>query len=123
MGELRLGARRTDRARQPTEVVGADGPLRSRHHQLRSAERLQRYAGTTEVTRRSAKHELVVANRLACKGHLRDAVQQWAFCRLRGSGWARKFYDAHRAEGKGHDATLRALGNRWVAVLQQGAHP
>ena len=79
--------------------------------------RLQCYAGKAPVTRRSGKSELVVANRLACNGHLRDAVQQWAFCSLRRSGWAREFYDAHRARGKGHHAALRALGNRWLEVL------
>ncbi|HEY7917410.1 MAG TPA: hypothetical protein VIC86_10585, partial [Acidimicrobiales bacterium] len=35
----------------------------------------------------------------------------------RGSGWAREFYDAHRAKGNGHHAALRALGNRWLEVL------
>ncbi len=44
--------------------------------------------GKAPVTRRSGKSELVVANRLACNGYLRDAVQQWAFCSLNSSGWA-----------------------------------
>ncbi len=78
---------------------------------------LQCYAGKAPVTRRSGKSELVVANRLACNGFLRNAVQHWAFCSLRTSGWARAFYDAHRARGKTHHAALRALGNRWLEVL------
>jgi transposase len=78
---------------------------------------LQCYAGKAPVTRRSGKSELVVANRLACNGYLRDAVQQWAFCSLRRSGWARQFYDTQRARGKTHHAALRALGNRWLEVL------
>jgi transposase len=78
---------------------------------------LQCYAGKAPVTRRSGKSELVVANRLACNGYLRDAVQQWAFCSLRRSGWARQFYDTHRARGKTHHAALRTLGNRWLEVL------
>ena len=36
---------------------------------------LQCCAGKAPVTRRSGKHELVVSTRLACNGHLRDAVQ------------------------------------------------
>lgn len=75
------------------------------------------YAGKAPVTRRSGKSELVVACRLACNRHLSNAVQQWAFCSLRASGWARAFYDAQRARGKGHHAALRALGNRWLEVL------
>ena len=78
---------------------------------------LQCYAGKAPVTRRSGKSELVVSTRLACNGHLRDAVQQWAFCSLRRSGWAREFYDGQVGKGKHHNAALRALGNRWLEIL------
>ena len=36
---------------------------------------------------------------------------------LQQSLWAREFYDAQRARGKGHHAALRALGNRWLEIL------
>jgi transposase len=85
--------------------------------QFQSPNALQCYAGKAPVTRRSGKSELVVACRLACNRHLAAAVQQWAFCSLRQSGWAREFYDAQRARGKGHQAALRALGNRWLEIL------
>lgn len=85
--------------------------------QFETPNALQCYAGKAPVTRRSGKSEFVVACRLACNRHLANAVQQWAFCSLRGSGWAREFYDAQRARGKGHHAALRALGNRWLKVL------
>lgn len=139
MGELLLGAPRTGRTRQPKDgdrgpaVPGGEIYLSFPGLGDRLAARvaaeigavtnfegpngLQCYAGKAPVTRRSGKHELIVANRLACNGHLRDAVQQWAFCSIRGSGWAREFYDAHRAKGNGHHAALRALGNRWLEVL------
>jgi len=58
---------------------------------------LQCYAGKAPVTRRSGKSELVVSTRLACNGHLRDAVQQWAFCSLLYSGRVREFYDGQVA--------------------------
>ena len=58
-----------------------------------------------------------MACRLACTRYLAAAVQQWAFCSLRESGWAGAFYHAHRARGKTHQAALRALGNRWLEVL------
>ncbi|MDQ6725153.1 MAG: IS110 family transposase [Actinomycetota bacterium] len=139
MGELLLGAPRTGRKRQPKEgdrgptVPGGEIYLSFPGLGDRLAARvaaeigdisnfdtpngLQCYAGKAPVTRRSGKHELVVANRLACNGHLRDAVQHWAFCSLRRSGWAREFYDGQRSRGKGHHAALRALGNRWLEVL------
>lgn len=75
------------------------------------------YAGKAPVTRRSGKSELVVAKRLACNRYLDDAVQDWAFCSLRWSGWAREHYDHARARGKGHHAALRSLGVRWLTVL------
>ena len=78
---------------------------------------LQCYAGKAPVTRRSGKNELVIASRLACNRYLANAVQQWAFCSLTQSGWAREFYDGQRGRGKGHNAALRALGNRWLEVL------
>lgn len=139
MGELLLGAPRTGRNRQPKDdqrgpavpggeiylsfpglgdrlaarVAGEIGDIAN----FDTPNGLQCYAGKAPVTRRSGKSELVIANRLACNGHLRDAVQRWAFCSLRRSRWARDFYDTQRARGKGHHAALRALGNRWLEVL------
>jgi hypothetical protein len=64
----------------------------------------------------------VVASRLAHNRYLGGAVQQWAFCSLRRSGWAREFYDSQRARSKGHQAALRALGNRWLEILWHCLH-
>lgn len=93
------------------------GEIGDHLEQFESPNALQCYAGKAPVTRRSGKTEYVVACRLACNRHLANAVQQWAFCSLRGSEWAREFYDAQRARGKGHHAALRALGNRWLEIL------
>jgi transposase len=139
MGELLLGAPRRGRARKPGEdergqglpggevylsfpglgdrlaarIAGEIGDICN----FDTPNALQCYAGKAPVTRRSGKSELVVAVRLACNGHLRDATQQWAFASLVRSGWARAFYDGQRQRGKGHHAALRALGNRWLEVL------
>lgn len=139
MGELLLGAPRHGRRQHPK--AGRQGPavpggeiylsfpglgdrLAARvageigHVQnFASPNALQCYAGKAPVTRRSGKNELVIANRLACNGHLRDACQQWAFCSLGTSGWARQFYDTQRARGHRHHAALRALANRWLEIL------
>jgi transposase len=93
------------------------GEIGDHPEQFQSPNALACYAGKAPVTRRSGKSELVVACRLACNRHLAAAVQQWAFCSLRESAWARAFYDAQRARGKTHQAALRALGNRWLEVL------
>jgi transposase len=139
MGELLLGDRRRGRAHQPGEhrgpaVPGGEiylsfpglgdrlaariaGEIGDAIGQFDTPNALQCYAGKAPVTRRSGKSELVVASRLACNRYLADAVQQWAFTSLRGSGWAREFYDTQRSRGKKHHAALRALGNRWLEIL------
>jgi transposase len=140
MGELLLGARRYGRAKQPRQqppgrsVPGGKiylsfpglgdrlaarvaGEIGDHPQQFSSPNALQSYAGKAPVTRRSGKRELVVATRQACNRYLADAIQQWAFCSLSRSGWAREFYDQQRHRGKGHHAALRALGNRWLEIL------
>ncbi len=140
MGELLLGAPRRGRAKQPREdergqsfpggevylsfpglgdrlAARVAGEIGDHPNQFESPNALQCYAGKAPVTRRSGKSELVISCRLAYNRHLGNAVQQWAFCSLRSSPWAREFYDQKRAAGKGHNAALRALGNRWLKVL------
>lgn len=140
MGELLLGAPRRGRSRQPREeergqsfpggevdlsfpglgdrlAARVAGEIGDHPEQFESPNALQCYGGRAPVARRSGKSEFVVSCRLAYNRHLGDALQQWAFCSLRRSPWAREFYDAQRARGKGHHAALRALGNRWLELL------
>jgi transposase len=140
MGEILLGAPRRGRARAPLPdeqgerfpggeiylsfpglgdrlAARVAGEIGDHPEMFATPNALQCYAGKAPVTRRSGKSELVVSTRLARNGHLRDAVQQWAFCSLLRSGWAREFYDGQIAKGRGHHAALRALGNRWLEVL------
>lgn len=140
MGQLLLGAPRRGRAKQPREeelgeafpggeiylsfpglgdrlAARIAGEIGDHPEQFETPNSLQCYAGKAPVTRRSGKSELVVACRLAHNRFLGNAVQQWAFCSLRKSVWAREFYDSQRSRGKGHHAALRALGNRWLEVL------
>lgn len=140
MGQLLLGAPRRGRTHQPRQedlgqafpggeiylsfpglgdrlAARVAGEIGDHIEQFISPNALACYAGKAPVTRRSGKSEYVVSCRLACNGHLRDAVQQWAFCSLTRSGWAREFYDEQIARGKKHHAALRALGNRWLEIL------
>jgi hypothetical protein len=140
MGELLLGSPRYGRAKQPKEpdpgkaIPGGDiylsfpglgdilaarvaGEIGDHIEQFDAPSGLQCYGGTAPVTRRSGRSELVVARRLAHNHYLGAAVHQWAFCSLTKSRWAREFYDAKIAAGKGHHAALRALGNRWLEIL------
>lgn len=140
MGELLLGAPRRGRKRKPREeergqsfpggevylsfpglgdrlAARVAGEIGDHPQQFESPNALQCYAGKAPVTRRSGKSEFVVSCRLAYNRHLGDAVHHWACCSLRSSLWAREFYDQKRTAGKGHNAALRALGNRWLEVL------
>jgi transposase len=101
-------------ARLAARVAGEIG---DHPDQFATPNALQCYAGSAPVTRRSGKSEYVVAFRLACNRHLRAAIQQWAFCSLTRSGWARTFYDQHIATGDSHNAALRKLANRWLEIL------
>ena len=74
------------------------------------------YAGTSPITIASGKKRAVLA-RHARNKRLYDAIDQWAFCSLQASPGARAYYDQRRAAGDTHHQALRALGNRWVAIL------
>ena len=140
MGELLLGAPRYGRARTPKDpdpgkafpggeiylsmpglgdrlAARVAGEIGEHPEQFTTPNALQCYAGRAPVTRRSGRSEFTVARRLAYNRHLGEAVQQWAFCSLQQSAWAREFYTAKITAGKNHHAALRALGNRWLEIL------
>jgi hypothetical protein len=133
MGEILLGGPRSGRSRQPHTAPRACLAARSTWSfpglgdrlaarvageigdditQFTSPNALQCYAGQAPVTRRSGRSHYVVCRRQSYNHFLGDAVQSWAFCSLRGSGWARAFYVAQLQRGKSHNSALRALGNR-----------
>jgi hypothetical protein len=59
----------------------------------------------------------VVRARYSGNRHLANACHWWAFCALKRSPGARRYYDEQRAKGADHDCALRALGNRLVGIL------
>lgn len=85
-------------------------------HRYADAKCRKAYAGTAPITRASGTRKVVLA-RYARNRRLGDAVQQWAFCSMRGSPGARAYYQSLRARGIGHQAELRQLANRWVGIL------
>jgi transposase len=140
MGELLLGSPRHGRAKQPKDpqpgnafpggeiylsmpglgdrlAARVAGEIGEHVGQFTTPNALQCYAGTAPVTRRSGRSEYVVARRLAYNRYLGNAVQQWAFCSLQRSAWARAYYDSKIKAGKNHHTALRALGNRWLEIL------
>lgn len=74
------------------------------------------YAGTSPITKASGTKKIVIA-RYARNRRLGDALQQWAFCSMRGSPGATAYYQQLRARNIGHQAALRQLANRLVGIL------
>ena len=74
------------------------------------------YAGSAPITKASGTR-LVVLARVARNRRLADACYLWAFAALSASPGARRCYDAHRAKGKTHHQSLRAVANRLVGIL------
>ena len=85
-------------------------------HRYTDAKARKNYAGTSPITRASGKKKIVLA-RYARNRRLGDALQQWAFCSLRGSPGARAYYKQLRDRNIGHQAALRQLANRLVGIL------
>jgi hypothetical protein len=94
-------------------VLGEFGDDRTR---FASAKCRKNYAGTSPITKASG-HSRVVLARFARNRRLSDACDQWAFCSLKPSPGARRYYDELRARGKTHRQALRQLANRLVGLL------
>lgn len=78
------------------------------------------YAGTSPVTRTSGTKKVVLA-RYARNRRLGDALQQWAFCSLRGSPGARAYYQQLRDCPR--TASRRAPEQRRVGGGRDGLTP
>ncbi len=94
-------------------VLGEFGDDPSRHLDAKAR---KAYAGTAPITKASGTKKVVMA-RYARNKRLGDALQQWAFCSMRGSAGAKAYYKELRARKIGHQAALRQLANRWVGIL------
>jgi transposase len=85
-------------------------------HRYHDAKARKNYAGTSPITRASGTKKVVLA-RYARNRRLGDALQQWAFCAMRGSPGPKTYYQQLRARNIGHQAALRQLANRLVGTL------
>jgi len=85
-------------------------------HRYLDAKARKNYAGTAPITRASGTKKIVLA-RYARNRRLGDALQQWAFCALRGSPGANAYYKQLRDRRIGHQAALRQVANRLVGIL------
>jgi len=82
---------------------------------------IQRLSGIAPVTRRSGKSH-VVQRRYACAKFLLQTFHEFAGCSLQSCPWARAYYQAQRAKGKGHHAAVRTLAFKWLRILWRCWH-
>ena len=94
-------------------VLGEFGDDRTR---FASAKCRKNFAGTSPVTQASGRSHVVLA-RYARNRRLADALDRWAFCSLKPSPGAHRYYSELRERGKTHGQALRQLANRWVGIL------
>lgn len=100
------------------EILGARvlGEFGDDPERFADAKSRRNYAGTSPMTKASGRTKIVFARYVRNK-RLYDALDAWAFCSLQPSPGARAYYDQRRTTGYTHHEALRALANRWVAIL------
>ena len=99
-------------------LVAAFGTNRARFPEAAAIERL---SGVAPVTRASGQFHSV-HRRYACAKFLLQTFHELANCSLKFCDWARRYYDAQRAKGKGHHAAVRALAFKWIRILWRCWH-
>ncbi len=82
------------------------------------AQSLQCYSGTAPVTIQSGRYRRVQVRR-ACNKHLRSALHLWVNLSRMQCVWAQAYYARKRQEGHAHATAIRALGQRWIKIIQR----
>jgi len=80
-----------------------------------SAASVQMLAGTAPITKRSGKRKRILFRR-ACDKSFRYFVQQFALNSLKGSDWARAYFQDATQRGMASNHAFRCLGNRWLSI-------
>lgn len=80
------------------------------------ADAIARLSGVAPVTRRSGQFHRV-SRRHACPKFMLQTFHELARCSIKFCEWAQRYYEAQRAQGKGHHAAVRALAFKWIRIL------
>lgn len=79
-------------------------------------ESVQRLSGTAPVTKQSGNYKKV-SRRWQCQQDFRNTLVQYAFCSLKQSLWAKKYYQDKCKQGATHYGALRILANKWAKII------
>lgn len=85
-------------------------------NRFESANNVQSYVGIAPVTKRSGK-SCHIHRRFACPKFLRQTFHEFADHARQWSSWSKAYYEAHRAKGKKHHATVRSLAFKWIRII------
>jgi transposase len=88
----------------------------SRRERYQSAQEVQAFSGIAPVMEASGRQRWIHF-RWACPKFLRQTFHEYAGLSIQQCRWARDFYDAQRAQNKGHAAAVRSLAFKWIRIL------
>lgn len=80
------------------------------------ADEVEKYSGIAPVTIRSG-NQCSVVWRWRCPKYMRQTFVEWAALSIRQSFWAQAYYEQKRAQGKSHQAAVRALAFKWIRIM------
>lgn len=95
------------------KMISEFGDNRERYKNVSS---VQAESGTAPVTESSGNTKFV-RFRKGCRKSFRDTMQQFAFCSIKESPWARQRYQQYVTSGKKHSHALRCLANAWLEII------
>jgi len=95
------------------KLISEFGDNRQRY---KDASSVQSEAGTAPITESSGSWK-IVRFRTSCRKTFRDTIQQFAFCSIKESQWAKQKYYHYISSGKKHHHAIRCLANAWLEVI------
>jgi hypothetical protein len=66
---------------------------------------------------RKERKKTLIHWRFKCSRFLRQTSVEWSNQAIKHFFWTRAFYDEKRAQGKSHQATIRALAFKWIRIM------
>jgi transposase len=80
------------------------------------AQQMRNFSGIAPITRQSGKTRMVQA-RIACPKFLRQTFHEFALHSLGRCSWAQQLYLRLRDKGVAHQAAVRVVAYKWIAIL------
>lgn len=83
-----------------------------------TSEELHAASGIAPLTTQSGRQR-IVHSRWACNKFLRQTFHEYAGLSIRGSRWARAYYESQIAKGKSSNTAKRSLAYKWQRIIHR----